>query len=117
MGFFENMGQHLSTAGQEAYKAAKELANTGKLGLKLAEESGKLDDMYEMLGRAVYDARENDREEDFTEALDEIRAKQQEIAELREELARRRNKKICPNCGAQTSDKNAYCPTCGAKLE
>ena len=117
MGFFEDVGAHLSAAGNEAYKAAKELAGTGKLGIKIAEESGKLDDMFEMLGRTVYDAKVNEREEDISEAIEEIRAKEQEIADLREELARRRNKKICKACGARTSDKNAFCPTCGAKLD
>lgn len=117
MGFFEDVGAHLSAAGNEAYKAAKDLAGTGKLSFKLAEESGKLDEMFEMLGRTVYDARVNEREEDLTAAIEEIRAKEQEIAALREELARRHNKKICKACGARTSDKNAYCPACGAKLD
>lgn len=117
MGFFEDLGSKVSTAGNEAYKAAKELAGTGKLGLKIAEEESKLQDLFELLGRAVYDAKRHDREEDLTEAIEEIRAKEEEIAALRNDMARRRNKKICKNCGARSSDKNAFCPVCGEKLD
>lgn len=117
MAFFEDLTAHLSTAGQEAYKAAKDLAGTGKLGLKLADESGRLDEMYEMLGRAYYDAKENGREEDLTQALEEIREKEALLASLRTEIAHRRNKKICPNCQSHTNEKNQFCPTCGTKLD
>ena len=117
MGFFEEMTGKLSAAGQEAYKAAKDLAGVGKLNLKLAEESGKLDEMYEMLGRTVYDAKKNGRDDDLTQAFEEITAQEDAIRALREEIAKKRNKKICPTCGANCDEKFPYCPHCGTKLD
>ncbi|MBQ3866864.1 MAG: hypothetical protein II776_08160, partial [Clostridia bacterium] len=110
MGFFEDLGDKLNTVGQGAKKAARDLAGTGKLTLKLAEKVSRLDDLYEELGRTVYNAHKSGLEPELAESLTEIEETEKDVRILKKELARRRNKKICPACGARTAEKNAYCP-------
>ena len=41
---------------------------------------------------------------------------QEQLAELRDQLASMRSVSICPNCGRTCSREDSFCPGCGTEL-
>lgn len=117
MSFFDDMSSKLSSAGAEAYKAAKDLAEIGKINLKISEEERRLDSMFEFLGVSVYAAYQEGKTEDYSEACREIAAQKEAVAELRRQSAALRGKKICPKCGCVSPKTDVFCGKCGRKFE
>ena len=116
MGFFDDFASKVSIVGQEAAKKAKELADIGRMSLKIGEEEKKLSGMFEFLGISFYEAKKAGLEEDYTEAIQEICDQKCLISELRAELSKLKNCKVCADCGAESLHDAAFCAKCGKPL-
>lgn len=114
MGFFSDLTKKTS---ETTGKIAKET----KLKLKINENKGKIEDIYEEIGKKVYE--KHIREQniniklDLIEECSKIDTLSNEIEEARIEILKLNQKKLCKKCSAEIEDAAMFCPKCGEKQE
>ena len=116
MGFFDDFGKKISSAGQEAIAKTKELADIAKINSSISDEENKIKTAYSEIGKKYFENHSEDSEEDYEaqiavikEAMEKIKAYEQQIVEIKGVVK-------CPNCGAENSKTAASCATCGTAL-
>ena len=119
MEFFDKLTKKAS----ETYKGAAEktgkIAKEAKLKLKINENKSKINDLYEEIGRKVYQKHAETGEVCIKKDLEEECAKidilSAEIAKYHKEILELSDLKTCIKC-KEPMDKNAkFCPKCGEK--
>lgn len=112
MGFFNDLGKKTS---ETTSKIAKET----KLKMKINENKGKVSDLYEEIGKKVYEKHVREEniiiEEDLAKEcykLDEIC---REIEEARKEILALNQKKVCSKCYAEIEKEAKFCSKCGER--
>lgn len=111
MGFFNDIGKKTS---ETTTKIAKET----KLKLKINENKGKIKELYETIGKQVYESHTKetkDGDEIIQENCAKIDELSSEIETARKEILTLNHKKICTKCFAEIEDNSAFCPKCGKK--
>jgi len=119
MGFFSDLGKKTSELGKKTSEATGKIAKEAKLKLKISDDKGKIQDLYEDLGKKVYEKhiREENIEikDDLLEICDKIDALAKEIEDARLEILALNQKKLCSKCSAEIEEKAAFCQKCGEK--
>ena len=112
MGFFSDLGKKTS---ETAGKISKET----KLKLKINENKGKINDIYEEIGKKVYEKhiREKDLciKDDLENECAQIDSLSKEIEDARLEILKLNNKRLCCKCSAEIEASAQFCPKCGEK--
>ncbi len=114
----DKTGKAYKLAADNAGKKAADMLTSTKLNLKILEANSEIDQLYQEIGRMVYDAHqgiESDSEELDTK-LALIDEKNGEIADLRARLRSLKAESICPNCGRECRHSDTFCRHCGAQL-
>ena len=99
----------------------KELTDSAKLALKLAEEKRKLPELYERLGQFVFTRHQMGEvtDEACAQIINSILAVQDSIRAISEEIEEKRSyverKSVCPMCGA-TNTNAEICVICGSPI-
>lgn len=119
MTIFNNLKRSATDAANKAAKKTGEITNIAKLTMNIKNAEGKLDAVYQEIGRLFYNAERSG--EDATSEIasnimkaDKIKA---DIASYKAEIAVLRNVIICEACGNEISAESAFCSFCGAKVE
>ena len=114
MGFFNEIGKKTT-------EATSKITKETKLKLKINENKNKISDIYEEIGKKVYEKHVREENISIKEELQEECAKidelSKEIEEARKEILQLNNKRQCPNCYAEIEKDAAFCSKCGHKLE
>lgn len=119
MEFFDKLTKKAS----ETYKGAAEktgkIAKEAKLKMKIGENKSKINDLYEEIGKKVYQKHTANEElnikEELQEECNKIDILSAEIDSYHEEILSLSDIKACVNC-KEPIDKNAkFCPKCGEK--
>ena len=97
-------GRSVGRAADAAGKKASEMAAATRLNLRIFDLNTECDVLFRDIGRMVY------------EKLEEVDAKKEQLAELRDQLASMRSVSICPKCGRTCSREDSFCPGCGTEL-
>ncbi len=109
------------SAGNFAKTAASRLdskTQETKLKFSARELENKLDGYYISIGKAVYEAYNNNSEaEDFSETFGRIDALKEELDALKGRIADLSDTAVCDRCGAFIGKDDAFCPKCGAKIK
>ena len=111
----------LKNVANKTYKSASqktgELAKEAKLKMKLNENKAKIKDLYEEIGKIIYQKHIHEEEVKIKEDLDTYCSQIDEISKeqekLQEELLTLKNKRICENCYTEIELNVKYCPHCG----
>lgn len=126
---FDNMINKLKTNAvkvtKEAGKITKDAINTvenktqeAKLLYSVQSFEKRLDRQFAAIGSSVYNSFKNGEEqEDFSELFGRIDALKDEIEELKQRIASKKNTVICKECNAYIDTEDAFCPKCGAKVK
>ena len=114
MGFFNDLGKKTS-------ETTSKIARETKLKVKIAENKGKIRNIYEEIGKKIYEShiREekikiNDLVSEECSNIDEL---SKEIEESRKEILDLNNKKLCKNCFAEIEKEAQFCSKCGVKQD
>lgn len=90
MGFFDDFGKKISSAGQEAIAKTKELADVAKINSNISDEENKIKTAYSEIGKKYFENHSEDSEEDYEaqiavikEAMEKIKAYEQQIVEIK----------------------------------
>lgn len=114
MGFFNDIGKKTSEATSKITKEAK-------LKLKMGDNKNKINNLYQDIGKKVYEKHARgesiDIKEELKEECEKIDTLSKEIEESRLEVLKLNNKRLCPNCFAEVEKTAAFCSKCGEKLE
>ena len=112
MGFFNDLGKKTS-------KTTTKIAREAKLKMKINENKGKINDLYEELGRKVYENHVREENIDISEFINDNCSKidvlSKEIEDARKEILVLNNKKMCKKCFAEIEKDSIFCPKCGEK--
>ena len=112
MGFFSDLGKKTS-------ETTGKIARETKLKMKINENKGKIEDIYEEIGKKVYEKHireENiDIKADLAEECSKLDALSKEIEDARVEILKLNQKKLCSKCSAEIEAGAVFCPKCGEK--
>ena len=111
----------LKNVANKTYKSASqktgELAKEAKLKMKMNENRAKIKDLYEEIGKIIYQKHIHGEEVKIKEDLDTYCSQIDEISKeqekLQEEILTLKNKRICENCYTEIELNVKYCPHCG----
>lgn len=114
MGFFNDLGKKTS-------EATNKITKETKLKLKINENKNKITDLYEEIGKKVYEKHTREEnisiKEDLEEECSKIDELSKEIEEARKEILKLNNKKQCSNCYAEIEKDAVFCSKCGQKVQ
>jgi len=117
MDFFNKLGNIANKTYKSASQKTGELAKEAKIKLKMNENKSKINDLYEEIGKIIYQkhihGEEVKIEEDVNAYCKQIDELSKEIEKYQEEVLALKNKRICENCYAEIELKSKYCPHCG----
>ena len=111
----------LKNVANKTYKSASqktgELAKEAKIKMKMNENKAKIKDLYEEIGKIVYQKHIHEEDVKIKEDLDSYCSQIDQISKeqekLQEELLTIKNKRICENCYTEIELNVKYCPHCG----
>lgn len=113
---FNDLGAKLSKAGQSALQKANEMGDTAKLNMRISELNKSVQTLYARLGEEYFAAFGQAPAEGLTGTCAEIQKNLDEIAQIRQEIQRIRQVKVCPSCGAENPSSTSFCAKCGTAL-
>lgn len=119
MEFFDKLGKKASEAYKMTADKTGKIAKETKLKFRMNELKSQVNDIYEEIGRKVYEKHireenisiKNDLESECTR----IDVLSDEINELLQECLNLKDKKQCPKCYKEIEVEDNFCPNCGAK--
>lgn len=118
MEFLDNAVNKAKEAFDVARKKTGEVVNTEKQKFDVSSLKSKRDKHFCALGKIYFELIKDTEElEDETkELVIAIKEKNEKIDALNAEILSAKNKRICPNCGANIDVNSVYCNSCGIKL-
>lgn len=121
MEFFDKLGKKASEAYKVTADKTGKLAKEAKLRMKMGELKSEINDIYEEIGKKVYENHVREEKNDITNELEEqctkIDCLSDEIESILKECLELKDKRQCPNCYAEIEKNVKFCPECGAKQE
>lgn len=117
MEFFNKIGKKASGAYKDAAEKTGKLAKSAKLKIKISEDKSKIKEIYEEIGKKVYQKHTAQEDLCIKETLEEECKKIDEIAseieEYEKEILELENMKQCENCKQKIEKDAKFCPSCG----
>ena len=121
MEFFDKLGKKASEAYKMTADKTGKIAKETKMKFKIGELRSQINDIYEEIGKKVYEkhvkkeeiSMKNDLEEECTK----IDVLSDEIESLLKQCLELKDKKQCPKCFKEIEKDAKFCPSCGAKQE
>ena len=119
MEFFNKLGNMASETYKYTAEKTNKIAKETKIKMKMNEYKSKIEDLYEEIGKIVYQkhVREEDIniKEDLEEYCKKIDDLSNKVEESRMEILNLKDKKQCPSCYTEIEKENKFCPKCGAE--
>lgn len=117
MDFLNKLSNMASETYKKTSKKTGELAQEAKIRMKMNEDKGKIKDLYEEIGKIVYqkhkDGAEVSVKEDVGEYCSQIDELASGIETALDQLLLLKGKRICEKCHAEIDGKVKFCPECG----
>ena len=121
MDFFDKLGKKASEAYKITADKTGKIAKEAKLRMKISELKSQINDIYEEIGKKVYENHVREEKEDLNKSLEDecirIDVLSDEIEDKLKQCLELKDKKQCPNCYKEIDKNMKFCPECGAKQE
>ena len=121
MEFFDKLGKKASEAYKMTADKTGKIAKETKIKFRIGELKSQINDIYEEIGKKVYEKHvekeEISIENDLEEQCTKIDVFSDEIESLLKECLELKDKKQCPKCFKEIEKNAKFCPSCGAKQE
>lgn len=119
MGFLNKLGNMASETYKKTSKKTGELAKEAKIRMQMNEDKAKIKDLYEEIGKIVYQKymkqEELSIEEDLNSYCTQIDKLSNNVEKGLGELLTLKGKRICDNCHKEIDVKVKFCPACGTE--
>lgn len=100
-------------------EATAKITREAKLKIKINEDKAKIKELYEKIGKKVYENHIRDDSVDIEEFIKEncinLDELSKSIEESRKEILILNNKKMCSNCFTEIEKDFKFCNECGEK--
>ena len=116
MSFFNDIGKGISSKTKEISQKAKIMSESSSLNNIIKGEECKIDFQYKTIGKLYFEKYSENADEEFSEAINAIKASMEKIQQTQEEIKRIRSAFNCPNCGTPFKNNAVFCVKCGTKL-
>ena len=118
MGFFDNAINKTKEVLDVACKKTGEVVSVEKQKYNVSALKSKREKDFADLGKIYYELvkDQTDLTDEVRNLVDAISEKNDEIDRLNEDIQNSKNKRICPNCGANIDIYSTFCNSCGAKV-
>ncbi len=121
MDFFDKLGKKASEAYKITADKTGKIAKEAKLRMKISEIKTQINEIYEEIGKKVYENHIREEKVDLNKSLEEecmrIDVLSDEIEDKLKQCLELKDKKQCPNCYKEIDKNMKFCPECGAKQE
>lgn len=118
MDFFNVLSEKANNFANKIYKNSTKLVEATKLSLELSDTESKLSSAYAELGKKYYDEVSSGNQSfEFEEDLTLINDLKDKVFEITEKIDEIKQKKRCACCGNVISVNDAFCKSCGCKIE
>lgn len=119
MDFLNKLGNMASETYKKTSKKTGELAKEAKIRMKMNEDKGKINDLYEEIGKIVYQkylkSEDLSIEQELNSYCTQIDELSNNIEKSLGQLLSLKGKRICDNCHEEIDIKVKFCPSCGAE--
>ena len=117
MEFFDKLTKKATETSKGAAEKTSKIAKEAKLKMKINENKSKINDLYEEIGKKVYQKHTTTEDicikKDLEEECAKIDILSAEIEKYHKEILELSDLKLCIKC-KESMDKNAkFCPKCG----
>lgn len=116
MAFLDELGRHISDAGQAVAQQTKNFTDTTRLNSAITEKEKQIVQLFANIGQAYYMRHKNDPSAEELPLITEINALTAEITQYKEEIKQIKGVTKCPKCGADVQITASFCSTCGAPV-
>jgi ribosomal protein L40E len=116
MEIFDNIAKKLTDAADFTIKEAEKLTGAAKAKFDILNKQNAIDDILIKIGTYVYDEYTDgalNNSEPIKAACVELKELYDQLNVLKEDLASKKNYKICEGCGAKIDRDMQYCHKCG----
>ena len=117
MDFLNKLGKIANKTYKSASQKTGEIAKEAKIKMKMNENKAKIKDLYEEIGKIIYQKHIHEEEVKIKEDLDSYCSQIDELSKeqekLQEEVLALKNKRMCENCYTEIELNSKYCPHCG----
>lgn len=117
MDFFNKLGNMASETYKKTSKKTGELAKEAKIRMKMNEDKGKIKDLYQEIGKIVYQKHIKNEEisiqEDLNSYCMQIDELSNDVEKALDDILKLRGKRICENCNTEIDINVKFCPSCG----
>lgn len=119
MDFFNKLSKKASEAYKVTADKTGKIAKETKLKLKMNELKSQINDIYEEIGKKVYEKHIREEEisikDDLEESCTKIDVLSDEIDDILKQCLDLKDKKICPKCYTEIEKQEKFCHICGEK--
>lgn len=119
MEFFDKLGKKASEAYKVTADKTGKIAKETKIKFKIGELKTQINDIYEEIGKKVYEKHIREEEicikKDLEEQCTKIDVLSDEIDSLLKECLALKDKKQCQKCYKEIEKDDKFCPNCGEK--
>ena len=119
MDFFEKIGKKATETFNSAAEKTNKIASETKIKIKINDCKSKIKDLYQDIGKVVYQKLVLDGKlevkEDIEEQLSKISELTNQIEEFEKQILELSDMKQCVNCKNKIEKKAKFCPECGAE--
>ena len=119
MDFFEKLGKKATETLNSAAEKTNKIASETKIKLKINDCKSKIKDLYQDIGKVVYQKFVLDGnlevKEDIEEQLSKISEYTNQIEEYEKQILELSDLKQCENCKNKIERSAKFCPECGAE--
>lgn len=121
MNFLNKLTQISSQTYKYTTEKTNKIAKIAKLKSLMNEDKQKIDDLYNEIGKEVYENHVREEKIDIVSKIEdickEIDVYADEIELTRKELLRLKDLKQCKKCSYEMELEFKFCPSCGAKQD
>lgn len=119
MDFFDKLGKKATEAYKITTDKTGKIAKETKLKLKMNQSKEQIKEIYEEIGRKVYEKHVREEnisiKDELQEECTKIDVLSDEIEGILQEILNLKDKKQCPNCYKKINIEDNFCPNCGEK--
>lgn len=114
-GIAENVGDFVDKGIKTGKESYNKMAEKNRVKKELTQLGNDIENIFSSVGRRLYN--EDPENSEFKNVFAEVKAKEDKIAELKQQLSELDGMVNCPVCGETMQKNAAACPKCGAKTE
>lgn len=123
MGFMDKVKGVAGEVGDTFKKGVKSVSDgsqkfTDKMKLKkqVTDLENEIKQIYSTIGKIYIENNKDNVPENISALAESLKAKNAELAQVKEELDALNDKPVCPTCGAVLQKEQRFCDKCGTKV-